>query len=139
MYHTASLFRNTCLALSLLTLSTLMTGWRAVPYRITAVHVDVQPEFPGGQAAMMKYLGDAIVYPAAAITAKVEGTVYLGLTIKADGKVADVKVQRGVHPDIDTEAVRVVNAMPNWKPGSAHGKPVDVQLTLPIAFKLAQE
>ena len=137
MDHTASFFRNTCIAISLTILSTLMVGWRALPYR-TAVHVDVQPEFPGGQPALMKYLGESIVYPEAAIAEKAEGTVYLSLTIKADGKVADVQVQRGVHPAIDEEAVRVTNAMPNWKPGSAHGKPVDVRMTLPIAFKLTE-
>lgn len=137
MNHILSSTRPMWHYMSLLALSTFLLSWQAVPFRGT-MHVDVQPEYPGGQAALMKYLGETIVYPEAAISAKAEGTVFLSLVIKADGKVADVNVQRGVHPALDMEAMRVVNAMPTWKPGSAHGKPVDVQLSLPIAFKLTE-
>lgn len=65
-----------------------------------------------------------------------EGTVHVGFTVSADGSIAKVNVKQGVHEALDAEAVGVVNAMPKWKAGSAHGKPVDVMMTLPIAFKL---
>lgn len=133
------------LALPALLLCLVLTSWQAVPLRLPAptnnapVHVDQQPEFPGGQEALMKYLGTEIKYPAAAKKEKVEGTVYIGFTVMADGSIAQVAVKRGVHTDLDAEAVRVISGMPKWKPGMAHGKAVDVQLTLPIAFKLGEE
>lgn len=86
----------------------------------------------------MKYLGAEIKYPATAEKEKVEGTVYVGFTVMADGSISQVSVKRGVHPDLDAEALRVITGMPKWKPGMAHGTAVDVQLTLPIAFKLGE-
>lgn len=122
-----------------------LTSWQAEPLRLPAsmnsapVHVDQQPEFPGGQEALMKYLGAEIMYPETARKEKVEGIVYVGFTVMADGSIAQANVKRGVHPEIDAEAVRVIAGMPKWKPGMAHGKAVDVQLTLPISFKLGEE
>ena len=133
------------MALPALLFSLLLTSWQAVPLRLPAStnsapdHVDQQPEFPGGQEALMKYLGAEIKYPETARKEKVEGIVYVGFTVMADGSITQATVKRGVHPDIDAEAVRVIAGMPKWKPGMAHGKAVDVQLTLPISFKLGEE
>jgi TonB family protein len=130
------------MALPALLFCLVLTSWQAVPLRLPAsansapVHVDQQPEFPGGQEALMKYLGAEIKYPGTARKEKVEGTVYVGFTVMADGSITQANVKRGVHPDMDAEAVRVISGMPKWKPGMAHGKAVDVQLILPIAFKL---
>ncbi|MBK7945803.1 MAG: energy transducer TonB [Flavobacteriales bacterium] len=98
--------------------------------------IEQQPEFPGGTEALYKHLGANIRYPEQARTDKAEGTVYVVFTVKANGAIADASIKRGVHADIDAEALRVVKGMPNWKPATSDGKAVDAQMTLPIAFKL---
>jgi TonB family protein len=99
--------------------------------------VDVLPEFPGGSTAMMKYLSTSIQYPETAKKAKIEGMVALGFVIEKDGTLSGVEnLTPNVYPDLATEAVRVVRAMPKWTPGMDEGKPVKVKFTLPIKFKL---
>jgi TonB family protein len=130
------------LAIPALVLATVLISWQAVPLRTysakttAALHVDQMPEFPGGQDALMKYLVDNISYPKAAKKAKAEGTVYVGFTVSTDGSVTKVNVKKAVHEALDAEAVRVVQSMPKWSPGKAHGKVVDVEMSLPIEFKL---
>ena len=67
----------------------------------------------------------------------IQGKVYIQFVIEKDGSITDVKVARGVDASLDKEAVRVVKAMPKWKPGKQRGKPVRVSYTLPIFFQLA--
>lgn len=98
--------------------------------------VEVMPEFPGGSAAMMNYLSKNIKYPEEAKEKGISGRVFLSFVIEKDGSVSDVKVARGIGKVCDDEAVRVVKAMPNWKPGLMKGKPVRVNYMLPIFFKL---
>ncbi len=130
------------LAMPVLLLTTLLVSWQAVPVRMNATdkasvaHVDQQPEFPGGTEALMKFLGENIKYPAAAKEEGVEGTVYVGFIVDADGTVGKTSVKRGVHEALDAEALRVVGSMPKWKPGMAHGKAVEVEMVLPINFQL---
>lgn len=97
---------------------------------------DTPAEFPGGMEALVKYLGSHVKYPAAARADGAEGTVYVAFVVKNTGELADIELKRGVRADIDAEALRVVNAMPAWKPARAGGKEVDSKMTLPIAFKL---
>jgi TonB family protein len=146
LYNTrprSSTRRKLWFALPTVILALAMVSWDVVPVpsRIgpLAQHIDQQPEFPGGQEALMKYLGSNIAYPSSAQEAKVEGTVIIGFLVKADGAVTQVTVKRGVHQEIDAEAVRVVAAMPRWNPAKAHGKPVDAEMTLPIAFRLTDK
>ncbi len=98
--------------------------------------VEQRPEFPGGEAALFKYLEEHTKYPEPAKENGVTGTVYVQFIIDKDGKVTDVKVVRGVDPYLDKEAVRVVKSMPRWKPASQRGKPVRVIFQVPIRFEL---
>lgn len=104
------------------------------------VYLDVEEsaEFPGGRAAMMKFLGDNIKYPETAIDQGLEGKCYLRFIVGTDGKITDVKVTRPVPdcPDCDAEAKRVVKSMPRWKPGKIGGKGVRSYFDLPVNFKL---
>lgn len=93
------------------------------------------PQFPGGEDAMRKYLVESIKYPALAGELGV-GRVFVSFVIDKDGSVTDAQVVRGVDPLLDKEALRVVNAMPKWKPGIQYGKAVKVQYTVPINFSL---
>lgn len=102
--------------------------------------VEQMPEFPdGGQSGLMDYLKKNIQYPEAAKKAGVQGRVILQFVVDKDGSIDNVSVLRGVNPDLDKEAIRVVSNMPNWKPGMQKGKPVKVKYTVPIAFSLPSE
>ena len=98
--------------------------------------VEVDPEFPGGEEALYKYLAENIKYPEKAKNEKIEGRVYITFVIEKDGTVSDAKVLRSVNEELDAEALRVINAMPKWKPGTQRGVPVRVQYNIPISFKL---
>lgn len=98
--------------------------------------VDKHPEFKGGQEAMFAYMGKSIVYPKSAIKNNTEGTVFVNFVVTKTGGITDVKIAKGVEQSLDAEAMRVVSEMPDWIPGEKDGKKVDVQMTLPIAFKL---
>lgn len=99
--------------------------------------VEEMPEFPGGgEAALLKYLGTNIKYPAIARENNIQGTVYVTFEIDQSGKVKGAKVLRGIGGGCDEEALRVVMNMPSWKPGKQRGKPVRVQYNLPVRFTL---
>lgn len=98
--------------------------------------VEEMPEFPGGESELFKYLGKSIKYPQMAQDAGISGVVYVTFEVGKDGKVKDVKVLRGIGGGCDEEAIRVVKAMPTWKPGKQRGKAVRVQYNLPIRFTL---
>lgn len=97
--------------------------------------VEQQPEFPGGQAALMNFLRETIKYPAEAAKNGIEGRVIVRFVIGSDGTVGNVEIVRGVDPQLDAEAVRVINAMPKWTPGKQDGKPVAVKYTIPVTFR----
>ncbi len=94
------------------------------------------PTFPGGDAALMKYLSENVKYPALAIKAQEQGRVVVSFTVEKDGTISDVKVARSVTPSLDAEAVRVVKAMPKWTPGKQGGQLVRVRYNVPVSFKL---
>ena len=95
------------------------------------------PSFPGGDAALMKYLSKNIHYPQAAKDNGIQGKVVIQMVIMKDGKVGEVKVVRGVDKDLDREAVRVCKSLPPFSPGrNANGDPINVWYTLPVTFKL---
>ena len=97
---------------------------------------EVMPEFPGGDQAMMDFVADNVKYPQEAIDKEISGRVMVGFVVEKDGSISDVKVVKGIGGGCDEEAVRVVNAMPKWKPGMDKGKPVRVSYMMPITFKL---
>jgi TonB family protein len=103
------------------------------------VVVEEMPDFPGGQEAMMAWIMNNVRYPAEASAQKVYGMVTVSFIVRANGKVSDVRVEKSAHPLLDAEAVRVIKSMPDWKPGTQHGKPVDVGFTVPVEFLLKSE
>lgn len=98
--------------------------------------VEKMPEFPGGEAALAKYLQNNIQYPERAKSMNIEGKVYLSFLIDEYGKVSNVEKKRGIGGGCDEEAIRVVKNMPRWNPGKQGGRPVKVQFNLPIEFSL---
>lgn len=98
--------------------------------------VEKMPEFPGGDAALMKYLADHIKYPTVAQENGIQGRVIVQFVVNKDGSIVDAKVARGVDPYLDKEALRVVSGMPKWKPGMQRNKPVRVKYTVPVMFRL---
>lgn len=98
--------------------------------------VEVMPQYPGGQIAMMKYIMENMKYPEQAMKEGIQGRVAVRFIVEKDGSISDVKPILSVHPLLNKEAVRVVKSMPKWSPGKQHGKPVRVQLIVPIMFKL---
>jgi len=98
--------------------------------------VEEMPEFPGGINASRQFIVKNIKYPVEAQKANAQGTVIVNFVVNSSGKVERAKVVRGVHPALDAEAIRVVNSMPDWKPGIQRGQAVDVVYTMPIEFML---
>ena len=98
--------------------------------------VGQMPEFPGGKDAMFQYLVDNMKFPDAARTKKIEGLVVVNFIVDEEGKLSNIKVIKSVSPELDREAMRMVKAMPQWKPGKHQGKEVKVNMNLPVKFKL---
>ena len=102
--------------------------------------VEVQPEFPGGMKEMMKYIQSNLKYPEAAKAAGAEGKAFVQFVVKADGSISDVQIMRSTgNKSLDAEALRVVKAMPKWRPAMNKGEAVNVKFVLPIVYKLPKE
>jgi protein TonB len=98
--------------------------------------VEDMPEFPGGDAALNKYLNGEVDYPTIAQENGIHGRVYIKFVVNTDGSVTDVEIMRGVDPSLDKAALKVVRDMPKWTPGKQRGNPVRVSFTVSINFKL---
>ena len=98
--------------------------------------VEQMPEFPGGHAALLKYLNSHIQYPPQAAENGKEGKVTVQFVVEKDGHVGEVRVIRSVDKDLDREAVRVCKTLPKFTPGRQNGQPARVWFTLPVVFKL---
>ena len=92
------------------------------------------PEFPGGIAALRKFIAKQIKYPEIAQQDKANGEVHVNFVINREGRVWYAKVVKPVHPALDQEAIRAIYSMPQWKPGVNHGEKVNVGYTIPIKF-----
>ena len=131
-----------CLVMASLTVSASGNGsagdvcGAAGDYDEVFVSVEKMPLFPGGEAALMTYIRDNITYPATAADKNIQGKVVVQFVVDTAGQVGDVKVLRSVDADLDREAVRVVQTLPKFIPGTRLGKPVNVWYTLPVNFKL---
>ena len=100
------------------------------------VVVEEMPMFPGGDTELLKYITKNSIYPENAKLQNIQGKVIIQFCVKADGGVSMAHVLKGVSPDLDTEALRVVNSLPAFKPGKQGGKAVPVWYMVPIAFTL---
>ena len=98
--------------------------------------VEEMPEFPGGVDAIMEYLQKELRYPESAKEKGIQGRVTVQFIIDKEGNVTNSKVTRSVDKDMDAEAIRLVKAMPKWKPGMQKGKAVAVKYTVPVVFRL---
>ena len=98
--------------------------------------VEQMPSFPGGNAALMKYLSENVKYPVVAQENGVQGRVVVSFVVEKDGHITDVKVVRSVDPSLDKEAARVVRSMPSWIPGKQNGSAVRVKYNVPVSFRL---
>ncbi len=110
---------------------------REVPQQVLR-SAEQMPMFPGGDAALMKFISSRLQYPAMAQESHIEGTVVVQLVVTKTGRVGEVKVVRSVDSNLDREAVRVCRSLPNFVPGRQNGQAVNVWYTLPVKFKLHQ-
>jgi len=94
--------------------------------------VENMPEFNGGMGALMQYLSDNIRYPE---EKDIQGRVIVRFVVGKDGSISNAQVVKSVHPSFDAEALRIINNMPKWIPGTQNGKPVNVKYVVPINFK----
>jgi len=100
------------------------------------VVVEEMPMFPGGEVALLQYLGDHTNYPEVAKENNIQGRVIVRFCVTSKGGVSQVSVLKGVDPELDEEAMRVVSTLPAFKPGKQGGKPVPVWYMVPITFTL---
>ena len=98
--------------------------------------VEQMPQFPGGPAAMIKFIADSLRYPSVACENRIEGRVVVRFVVDCKGNIVNPLVVRSVDPLLDREAIRLVKSMPKWIPGRQNGKPVCVIYNVPIRFKL---
>ena len=100
------------------------------------VVVETLPEFKGGKEAMAAWIISNLKYPAEAVKNKITGKVLVNFLVTSSGKVKNVTVSKSVSPLLNAEAIRVISSMPDWKPGTQAGKSVNVQMQVPVEFKL---
>jgi len=98
--------------------------------------VDEMPRFPGGETELMKFIAINMKYPEQAKADKAQGEVMVNFVVKSNGKIENPKIIKKVHPALDAEAIRIVNTLPDWKPGKQDGKTVDVSYTVQVKFNL---
>jgi TonB family protein len=103
------------------------------------VIVEEMPEFPGGAGVLHDYLNAHFQYPKEAIAKGIQGKVFVTFIVSKTGAVTGVKIEKGVDPLLDNEAVRLVKTLPKWKPGAQRGVPVDVAFTIPVEFNLPKK
>ena len=101
--------------------------------------VEEMPSFPGGVEALKAFVAETLTYPAIALEKGIQGQVYVSFVVAEDGSVTNAKVERGVDPSLDKEALRIINSMPKWSPGKQRGMPVKVSFSVPIKFNLPPE
>lgn len=100
--------------------------------------VDQPAEYPGGMAALKKFIADNLKYPETAKEKGIQGKCYLQFIVSKTGELSNIKVKKGVVdcPECDKEAIRLVKSMPKWIPGKNNGEAVNSTFILPVTFKL---
>jgi protein TonB len=118
----------------------LLTGYiPQVNAQEVYVTVEQMPQFPGGEKEMHQFIKDNFKYPATAEAKGIEGRITLRFTVGIDGTITNITIIRGIDPDCDAEAIRIIEEMPKWEPGKQGGKPVPVYYNLPISFRLPKQ
>jgi protein TonB len=102
-------------------------------------HAEQMPDFPGGKAALSKYLSKNIKYPEEAYKHNIQGKVHVRFIVETDGSISDIRIQKGLSHGCDEETLRVLKKMPKWNPGMQNGAFVAVYYNLPVTFSLAYE
>ena len=97
---------------------------------------ELMPEYPGGEEKLYKFIQSHLIYPDSAFHNKVEGRVMISFIVNTDGHLSDIKILKGVSPDINKEALRLIGLLDKFKPGMQQGKPVAVYFVIPIMFTL---
>ena len=97
---------------------------------------DVEATFPGGAAAMQRWIANNVKYPQTAIEMNEQGRVYLSFVVEPNGSITNISIERGVSSDLDSEAKRLLRKMPKWKAGEARGRKARTRCRLPINFQL---
>jgi len=101
------------------------------------VIVEESATFQGGDLNSFRiWVQQNMVYPTAAAEAGISGKVFVQFAVNSKGKLVDAKIMRGVHPELDKEALRCINNSPAWSPGKQGGKSVKQQFVIPIIFQL---
>jgi len=100
------------------------------------VVVEKMPEFPGGNMALRNFIAKNVEYPETARKNDIEMTIYVKFIVDKTGKVINPSIARGGNDELEAESLRVINLLPDFKPGTQSGKAVNVEYTLPISFKL---
>lgn len=103
------------------------------------IFVEKMPSFVGGENALFSFLAKKIVYPIIPLETGIQGTVYVDFIIEKDGFLSEISIKKGVHKQLDNEAIRVVKSMPNWIPGQQMDRKVRVRMCLPIKFKISSK
>ena len=96
--------------------------------------VEEMPQYPGGPQALFEFLSNNVKYPEEAEKAGIQGRVIATFVVETDGSISQPTVVKSVDPLLDAEALRVISAMPKWKPGKQNGKVVRVKYTVPLSF-----
>lgn len=99
--------------------------------------VEQMPTFPGGDAALMKWIKSHLQYPKSAAQENIQGTVVVQFVVTSTGSIGDVRVVRSFDDEFDREAIRLCKSLPKFVPGRHNGKPVSVWYTLPVTFRLS--
>lgn len=97
---------------------------------------EVMPQFPGGDEAFCEYVKKNMVYPEEARKKGVEGSVVLTFSVECDGSISNIEIVKSTDPCLNEEALRLINSMPKWIPGSRNGKTVRVKMCVPVKFRL---
>lgn len=101
-----------------------------------ALSADERPQYPGGDAAILRFIAQNLKYPVTAMEQGVQGRVVVDFVVEKDGSMSNVRVVRSVDSDLDKEAIRVVKGLSKFTPGTKNGQPVRARYTLPITFRM---
>jgi TonB family protein len=123
--------------LSILLLSALISKSQGTDTTEIFAIVEKMPEFPGGNGAFSIYIANNIKYPLKARENLTQGKVFVSFVVEKDGSITKTKILRSVSPELDEEALRIINSSPKWKPGSNNGLPVRALFSMPITFRLS--